>query len=104
MRERDVQRRLCRVGESKGLLMWKLAAISRRGVPDLIVLGPEGSVAFVEVKAPGKRPGPLQQHILNVLNTLGFFTRVVDSHDGATAFVAEFLAIIKERRDEMDTS
>ena len=61
-------------------------------------------MAFVEVKAPGKKPTALQRHLLNVLNQLGFFTRVVDSHAGATAFIDDFLAVIKEKQNEVDTA
>ena len=37
---------------------------------------------FVELKAPGKQPRPIQQHRMNQLRDQGFQTFVVDSMDG----------------------
>lgn len=37
---------------------------------------------FVELKAPGKQPRPIQQHRMNQLRDQGFQTFVVDSVDG----------------------
>jgi hypothetical protein len=49
------------------------------GLPDRIVLMPFGRIWFVEMKAPGKKPTPLQQVWLNRLTKLGFKTRVIDN-------------------------
>ena len=42
------------------------------GMPDRIVLLPYGKFAFVEVKAPGKKPRPLQVSRHGLLQHLGF--------------------------------
>ena len=48
------------------------------GVPDRIVLLPGGKVAFVELKAPGKKLRPLQEKRKGQLEGLGFPVYVVD--------------------------
>lgn len=46
--------------------------------PDRIVLMPGGHMAFVEVKAPGKKPRPLQAARHRLLRNLGFAVYVLD--------------------------
>ena len=48
------------------------------GVPDRIVLLPDRKIAFVELKAPGKKPRPLQIKRMRQLECLGFPVFVVD--------------------------
>ena len=48
------------------------------GVPDRIVLLPGRKIAFVELKAPGKKPRPLQVKRMRQLKCLGFPVFVID--------------------------
>ena len=48
------------------------------GVPDRIVLLPGRKIAFVELKAPGKKPRPLQEKRMRQLKSLGFTVYVID--------------------------
>ena len=48
------------------------------GVPDRIVLLPGRKIAFVELKAPGKKPRPLQEKRKRQLEGLGFPVYVID--------------------------
>ncbi len=48
------------------------------GVPDRLLLFPGGRLAFVEVKAPGKKPRPLQRRRIEQLTALGFRVFVLD--------------------------
>ena len=57
------------------------------GVPDRIVFLPGGRVAFVEVKAPGQRPTPLQLRVHRMLSDLGADVRVLDSVDAVDAWI-----------------
>lgn len=53
------------------------------GVPDRIILLPGGTMAFVELKAPGKKERPLQYFVQNQLRDMGFkvFSSVRDEKD-----------------------
>ena len=47
-------------------------------MPDRLVLLPDGVIAFVELKAPGKAPRPLQLARHRLLRSLGFRVYVID--------------------------
>ena len=55
----------------KGMAL-KFVSPGMNGVPDRIVLMPDGKMAFVELKAPGKKPRPLQLKRKRMLERLGF--------------------------------
>lgn len=55
------------------------------GWPDLTVVGPEGLVAFFEVKAPGGELSPAQAEIGDMLNRMGHTWAVVYSQTDAAA-------------------
>ena len=48
------------------------------GIPDRLVLLPNGKCAFVELKTPGEKPRKLQQIRMKQLKKLGFKCYVVD--------------------------
>ena len=58
----------------------------RRSVPDRIVILPGNRVIFVECKAPGKKPTPLQLRDHQRRQDLGCDVRVIDSVEAARAF------------------
>lgn len=49
------------------------------GWPDRIILLPGGKIGFVELKAPGKKPRPLQTHRHNQLRDLGMIFHIIDN-------------------------
>ena len=55
------------------------------GWPDLTVVGREGLVAFLEVKAPGGKLSPAQSEIGDMLTRMGHTWAVVRSQDEAVA-------------------
>lgn len=59
-----------------------------RGWPDLLCLLPGGRLLFLEVKAPGKVPDPLQDHRMEQLRELGFNATWADSGDAARSAIA----------------
>lgn len=61
MRESMVERHLRERIEKAGGKCWKWVSPGRRGVPDRIVIMPNGVIAFVETKAPGKTEEKLQK-------------------------------------------
>ncbi|MDR6938478.1 VRR-NUC domain-containing protein [Arcanobacterium hippocoleae] len=81
MNERTIEAQLKKAIGDIGGLCWKLVCPGTTGVPDRICLM-RNRVVFVELKAPGKQPRPIQQHRMNQLRDQGFQTFVVDSVDG----------------------
>ena len=78
MRERHIEQLLCRAVRKKGGIAPKLVSPGFDGMPDRLLLLPQGRVAFVEVKAPGAKPRPLQMARHRLLATLGFRIYVID--------------------------
>ena len=60
MREKQLEHLFLMEVKSVGGLALKFVSPGFSGVPDRLVLIPDGKVAFVEVKAPGQHPRPLQ--------------------------------------------
>ena len=81
MREKAVEAKLTRAVKAEGGMCPKLVSPGTDGMPDRMVLLPEGRMGFVEVKAPGKKPRPLQVRRHEQLKDLGFSVSVLDSPD-----------------------
>lgn len=79
--ERHLEQRLKVSVEALGGLCWKFTSPGTAGVPDRICLH-DGRVVFVELKAPGKKPRPIQQRRIQQLREQGFEVFVVDSVSG----------------------
>lgn len=78
MRERTIEMKLARAVRDAGGLALKLTCPGFDGMPDRMVLFPDGRIAFVEVKAPGRKPGALQTARHGMLRRLGFRVCVLD--------------------------
>ena len=78
MREKTIETKLAEAVRLRGGLAPKFTSPGFDGMPDRIVLMPGGRMAFVEVKAPGKKPRPLQAARHRLLRDLGFRVFVLD--------------------------
>lgn len=81
MRESVVEKKLSTEAKKRGGLAVKFVSPGFDGVPDRLVLFPGGRLAFVELKAPGKKMRPLQVRRAKQLTALGFRVYCVDSTD-----------------------
>lgn len=78
MREKEIEQSLRRAVLKRGGLCLKFISPGWSGAPDRLVLLPEGRLGFVEVKAPGKKPRPLQAARMRILRGLGFYAAALD--------------------------
>lgn len=78
MREKEVEQKFTHAIKQAGGRALKLTSPNLAGVPDRLILMPGGRAAFAEIKAPGKKPRPLQTHRINQLAELGFTTYIID--------------------------
>ena len=78
MREKHIEQKLVKAVRLAGGMCPKLVSPGTDGMPDRLVLLPEGRMGFVEVKAPGKKPRPLQQKRHEQLRELGYTVAVLD--------------------------
>ena len=78
LREREIEKKLVEAVRKTGGLALKFVSPGWSGAPDRIVLLPGGKAGFVEVKAPGKKPRPLQARRKKQLEQMGFKVFVLD--------------------------
>ena len=78
MRENAIERQLAMAVKKMGGMAVKFVSPGLDGVPDRIVLLPDKKMAFVELKAPGKKLRPLQEKRRWQLEALGFPVYVID--------------------------
>ena len=81
MREKQIENKLASEVKKAGGIALKFVSPSFDGMPDRLVLLPDGHIAFVELKAPGKKPRLLQLARHRLLRSLGFRVYVIDSVD-----------------------
>lgn len=79
MREKQIENKLATEAKKLGGIALKFVSPSFDGMPDRLVLIPDGHIAFVELKTPGKKPRPLQLSRHRLLRSLGFRVYVIDS-------------------------
>lgn len=91
MREKVIEQKLTKAVRQNGGVCWKFTSPSIAGVPDRIILMPKGQIAFVEVKAPGEKPRPLQLSRHRLLRKLGFKVYVLDNIDDITKILSEVM-------------
>lgn len=78
MREKEVEQKLVKAVKSAGGICPKFVSPGFDGMPDRIILLPDGKFAFAELKASGERPRPLQMARHRLLRKLGFKVYVID--------------------------
>ncbi len=78
-KEKSIEQKLVRATKGRGGICPKLVSPGFDGMPDRLVLLPYGRMGFVEVKAPGEKPRPLQTARHHLLTRLGFKVYVLDA-------------------------
>ena len=78
IREREIERKLVAKTKAMGGIAPKFTSPGFDGMPDRLILLPNGKMGFAELKAPGKKPRPLQEARHNLLRRLGFKVYVID--------------------------
>ena len=78
MRESEIEKKLVAKAKARGGMAAKFVSPGMNGMPDRIVLLPNGRMGLVELKAPGRKPRLLQELRMRQLRRLGFLVAVVD--------------------------
>ena len=81
MIEKKIEKKLVSEAKKAGGLAPKFVSPGWDGVPDRMVLLPNGKIGFVELKSPGKKMRPLQVRRKKQLESLGFKVWCVDSEE-----------------------
>ena len=78
MLERTIENRLVSEVRKAGGICPKLTSPGTAGMPDRLIILPGGHIGFVELKAPGQKPRPLQVHRHQQLRQLGATVHTID--------------------------
>ena len=81
MQEKQIEKQFVQTVKKHGGLAPKFVSPGWDGVPDRLVLLPDGRMAFVELKAPGKKLRPLQVKRKRQLEKLGFRVYLIDGQE-----------------------
>ena len=93
MREKVIEAKLVETVKSMGGLAPKFISPGIDGMPDRIVLLKHGRLAFVEVKANGRKPRPLQVRRKRQLEALGFSVYCLDDAGQIGGILDEIRAV-----------
>ncbi len=89
MREKTIEQKLVQAVKAKGGFAPKFVSPGFSGVPDRLILLPDGKCGFVEVKTPGRKPRPLQESRIRLLRRLGFLAFVLDDESEIPHILSE---------------
>jgi hypothetical protein len=89
MREKTLEQKFRAAVKTAGGLAVKFTSPGFDGVPDRLALLPDGKMAFVEIKAPGEKPRPLQLSRHRLLRRLGFKVYVLDDESQIGGIIDE---------------
>ena len=87
--EKAIEQYLVRQVKAAGGLCLKITSPSMDGIPDRLVLLPGNFPAFIELKAPGQKPRPLQKAAMAMLRRTGsaIVVGVIDTKERVDSFM-----------------
>ena len=91
MKESEIEARLVKLVRGRGGLCYKFVSPGNRGVPDRIVITPDGRVFFVELKSQTGRLSELQKFQKSELEKRNVTVRVLNSVAAVQEFVEEMM-------------
>jgi len=86
MLEKEIEKKLRTEVVKMGGLALKFASPGMAGVPDRLLLLPNGRIFFAETKKPGGKMRPLQLKRKSQLEALGFQVFCIDSIEAVRRF------------------
>lgn len=87
MLEKDVEKYLRKMVRQAGGECLKWVSPGTVGVPDRIVIFPDGKIIFVELKRPGEKPRSVQRAMLRGLYRLHCRVITIDNKKSVKGFV-----------------
>ena len=94
MLEKTTARKLVAATKAIGGIAPKFVSPGYDGMPDRIILLPNGKMGFVELKAKGKKPRPLQEARHRLLRELGFKVYIIDNASDIENVLGEIISVL----------
>lgn len=92
MLEKQIEQYLVKQAKAAGGRAYKFVSPGNNGVPDRIVMLPGGRIAFAELKAPGKKPTPLQVNQQRFIANQGLPVVVIDNKEQVDKLITQMQA------------
>ena len=89
MKEKDIEQKIIAAVKKHGGICPKWISPGFDGVPDRIAIFPKAGICFIEAKAHGKKPRPLQKRRHKQLRHFGFRVYVIDRKEQIEAMIEE---------------
>jgi hypothetical protein len=87
MLEKQLEQKLKKEVEKLGGLALKLTCPGFTGIPDRLVILPNGEIHFVEMKSEGQKMRPRQEYVKRQLETLNQKVIVLDSLESIKKYI-----------------
>lgn len=85
----EIERHLKKKCTAKGWACQKFSGPKKKGIPDCVITTPGGTLLYIELKVPGKKPSPLQRNdSLNVSHGIHVF--IVSSKENVDVLLNTF--------------
>ena len=91
MLEKEIERRMVQMVKQRGGLCYKFVSPSNPGVPDRIIITPDGKIIFVEIKTEIGRLSKLQTWQRSEMQKRGADVRVAYGWPAVKALVEEVI-------------
>lgn len=91
MKESEVERRLVQMVRKRGGLCYKFVSPGNPGVPDRIIITPDGRTIYVELKTEIGRLANIQRWQIAEMQKRGAEVRVIKGLDAVKALVEEVM-------------
>lgn len=91
MLEKEIERRMVRTVRERGGLCYKFVSPSNPGVPDRIIITPNGRVVFVELKTEVGRLANTQKWQINEMQKRGADVRIAKGWPAVKALLEEVM-------------
>lgn len=104
MKESAIESRLVREVRKRGGLCYKFTSPGNPGVPDRIVITPDGRTYYLELKTPVGRLAKIQKWQLEEMRKRGADVRVLYGLDQVLAFVEEAFPCSSTRTPTSNTA
>ena len=92
MSEKDIENAVVKWAAARDIICIKFTPKGDVGWPDhIFILPPHGLHVFIEFKAPGKEPTPIQQYRMTTINEAGGIAYWFDNAGGAIALLEKLL-------------
>ena len=91
MLEKELERKFVNILRKRGCIVYKFVSPGNAGVPDRLVITPDGKVHFAELKRKGKLLRPLQVMQARRLAKNNVRVYLVDSLEAIQTFIGEVL-------------